>query len=208
MSAARPGRESVEFQYAGFGKRFISAFVDGLLFLPLLGLYFWLAPQSRIAAFILTPLLMLSYSVYSIYFLARYGQTLGKMAAGIRVLKTDGQPIGLREALLRSSVDVALGTLSCAGTLVAIASIPDDAYSRLSSSGNSFFDRTYAIDAQTPVWGQWAENLTVYWSWSELIVLLFNRKRRALHDFIAGTIVVVDQKPQMERFTHERSAPP
>lgn len=26
--------------------------------------------------------------------------------------------------------------------------------------------------------------------WSELLVLLFNEKRRALHDFIAGTVVV------------------
>jgi uncharacterized RDD family membrane protein YckC len=28
------------------------------------------------------------------------------------------------------------------------------------------------------------------WVWGELIVLLTNRKRRAIHDFIAGTIVV------------------
>ena len=196
----------MEFQYAGFGKRFISALVDGLLFLPLLGLYFWLAPQSRVAAFLLIPLNFLSYSIYSIYFHARYGQTLGKMAAGIRVLKTDGQPIGFREALLRSSVELGLGVLTCAGNLVAIAAISDDVYSRLSS--NPFFQRTYAIEERIPTWGRWAGNLSVYWSWSELIVLLFNRKRRALHDFIAGTIVVVDNKPQMERLTDAHRAPP
>ncbi len=28
------------------------------------------------------------------------------------------------------------------------------------------------------------------WIWSEVIVLLFNRRKRALHDFIAGTVVV------------------
>ena len=28
------------------------------------------------------------------------------------------------------------------------------------------------------------------WMWSELLVLLFNKKRRALHDFIAGTVVI------------------
>jgi len=34
---------------------------------------------------------------------------------------------------------------------------------------------------------QWIQNA---WVWGELIVLLTNRKRRALHDFIAGTVVV------------------
>ena len=28
------------------------------------------------------------------------------------------------------------------------------------------------------------------WTWSELIVMLTNRQRRALHDFIAGTVVI------------------
>jgi uncharacterized RDD family membrane protein YckC len=28
------------------------------------------------------------------------------------------------------------------------------------------------------------------WLWSELVVLLLNAKRRALHDFIAGTVVI------------------
>ena len=34
------------------------------------------------------------------------------------------------------------------------------------------------------------------WTWSELIVMLFNQRRRALHDFIAGTVVIADQKVQ------------
>ena len=33
----------------------------------------------------------------------------------------------------------------------------------------------------------WASQV---WLWSELVVLLLNKKRRALHDFIAGTVVV------------------
>jgi hypothetical protein len=33
-----------------------------------------------------------AYSVYNTYFQPKYGQAPGKMVAGIRVLKTDGQP--------------------------------------------------------------------------------------------------------------------
>ncbi len=32
------------------------------------------------------------------------------------------------------------------------------------------------------------------WTWSELIVMLFHRQHRALHDFMAGTVVVADQR--------------
>ena len=28
------------------------------------------------------------------------------------------------------------------------------------------------------------------WFWSEIIVLLFNKRRRALHDYIAGTVII------------------
>jgi len=28
------------------------------------------------------------------------------------------------------------------------------------------------------------------WYWSEIIVILFNKRNRALHDFLAGTVVI------------------
>jgi uncharacterized RDD family membrane protein YckC len=36
------------------------------------------------------------------------------------------------------------------------------------------------------------------WMASEVVVLLFNRKKRALHDFIAGTVVVETAPEPME----------
>jgi hypothetical protein len=38
------------------------------------------------------------------------------------------------------------------------------------------------------------------WDWGELVVLLTNRKRRALHDFIAGTVVVHASGRSVETF--------
>jgi len=32
--------------------------------------------------------------------------------------------------------------------------------------------------------------LSNIWIWSEVIVLLFNKRKRAIHDFIAGTVIV------------------
>ena len=31
------------------------------------------------------------------------------------------------------------------------------------------------------------------WIWSEFVVLLFNRRKRAIHDFIAGTVVILKE---------------
>jgi hypothetical protein len=48
---------------------------------------------------------------YSVYFHARWGQTVGKMVAGIRVTQLDGTPITTRHAVLRSAVDIVLWIL-------------------------------------------------------------------------------------------------
>lgn len=46
------------------------------------------------------------------------------------------------------------------------------------------------LHAATPLWGLWAGYAQTAWLFSELIVLLFNEKKRAIHDFIAGTVVI------------------
>jgi uncharacterized RDD family membrane protein YckC len=41
-----------------------------------------------------------------------------------------------------------------------------------------------------PSWEPYERVLLQIWIWSELIVMLTNKRRRALHDFIAGTVVI------------------
>jgi uncharacterized RDD family membrane protein YckC len=68
---------------------------------------------------------------------------------------------------------------------------------------NEYFSRSwFALRAEvnvfTPWWTRWVDIVEQVWTWSEVIVLLTNRKRRALHDFLAGTIVIVvrpEEKP-------------
>src|SRR5437667_12036427 len=92
--------------YAGFWRRLAALLVDILVWLPFLPLVIWISPLSKLAA------IGVDYSYYGIlqaytpYFHARWGQTIGKMAAGIKVVKLNGEPIGWREALIRSSVDI------------------------------------------------------------------------------------------------------
>lgn len=41
-----------------------------------------------------------------------------------------------------------------------------------------------------PLWYNQFMYCQLIWVWSEFIILLSNEKRRALHDFLAGTVVV------------------
>ena len=54
----------------------------------------------------------------------------------------------------------------------------------------AFMERTKRMIELAPSWYRPLRWIQTAWVWGELIVLLTNRKRRALHDFIAGTVVV------------------
>ena len=55
-----------------------------------------------------------------------------------------------------------------------------------------WFERSDLFMEHGPVWGKYVAYASAAWGWSELVYLLFNVKRRALHDFIAGTVVVYE----------------
>ena len=52
----------------------------------------------------------------------------------------------------------------------------------------------------TPSFHNTINSMFQIWFWGELIVLLFNKRRRAIHDFIAGTVVIKKRAlPLIER---------
>jgi len=58
---------------------------------------------------------------YEIFFHARWGQTVGKMVAKIKVARLDGGPITARHALLRSAVAIGLWLVFAGSTMFALA---------------------------------------------------------------------------------------
>jgi uncharacterized RDD family membrane protein YckC len=49
------------------------------------------------------------------------------------------------------------------------------------------------IGELSPIWHKLLDWLHQIWIWSEFAVLLTNKRKRALHDFIAGTVVIKDK---------------
>lgn len=174
--------------YAGFWRRLGALLVDAMIFLPLISLDLWLDRLSRTYFFTsLLPLFLFGLA-YSIYFHVRWGQTLGKMATGIKVVSLGGSPISLRQAFLRDSVGLAFSLITTIIYASAVANISPEDYRHL-----SFRARSQRITELSRPW-RWINWLSDVWSWSEVVVILFNKKRRALHDFVAGTVVVRVQK--------------
>jgi uncharacterized RDD family membrane protein YckC len=53
-----------------------------------------------------------------------------------------------------------------------------------------FMDRSKYLVARAPAWYGTVNLLLQLWVWGEFVVMLTNKKRRALHDFMAGTVVI------------------
>ena len=186
---------SNQLSYGGFWRRTGALIIDFLVFAPITALYwilFQLSPGVAIVSVVVFGALPF---VYHVLFHARWGQTLGKMATKVRVIATNGEPIGLKRALLRSLVDIVLWLAFASSMAVTLASWGSTPWRLL-----GWADRFRLINDRNPFYTtyEWASQA---WMWSEVVVLLLNRRRRALHDFIAGTVVV-----KVER-SEERSQP-
>jgi uncharacterized RDD family membrane protein YckC len=172
-------------RYAGFGPRFCSLFLDGLFFLPLMLITGWASSRFRLFdVYYFIPSILLGL-FYDVYLVKRYGGTPGKLIMGIGIRKVNGEPVGYREAFLRNLVDLLFCLVISIAMLLPLFHMTDAEYQSL-----SYMHQIHREAALAPSWlkpVQWAQEI---WFWGELVVLLTNRKRRALHDFIAGTVVI------------------
>lgn len=125
------------------------------------------------------------FAMYNVFFNAHFGGSPGKLALGIRITKPDGSYIGWGEAWKRSSVDLVYTTLILYCNVFALVQVEADQYSAL-----GFSDRSRLLQTYYPPWFSVADVLEQVWFWSELVVLLFNKRKRAIHDLIAGTVVI------------------
>lgn len=171
--------------YANFWYRFCASMLDAILLLPLFSALWWL--QRYLPLIDLYWLLPgIAFHLWFYYYLVlRHGGTPGKLLMKMRIVMLDGSPVTQRAAALRCSVTMLL----LAGDLLASA-IASTRMPVLDNSGDSLQSLVTMQEKLTPAWHMvvyYAEN---FWFWSEVIVVLFNRRRRAPHDYMAGTVVI------------------
>lgn len=162
--------------YRTFWRRFWAGWIDSALFMPLYWVDRWVWESATPVALLLAWWVFngLSYSAYSVLGHGWFGQTLGKRLMGVKVYDVGGGKLSMKQALLR---DVVMILLLAYPMVLDVPFVLEgkDPYDAVREPDLAFWISVYGLLA---------------WFLLELATMLFNRKRRALHDFIAGSVVM------------------
>jgi len=174
-----------KYEYAGFWKRAGAAIIDGIIALILFPLTNFLFVYSFNNKTIM-PLLVYNSILFFIiqyYSIAKYGGTPGHLIVQLRTIDKSGNYLDYEHAFLRSLTYLPY-TISY---LLQINHSINTAPSNINIQ--SILDITPVLDKYG---GIYTASVTLF---SLLIIfdigtVLFNKKKRAIHDFIAGSYVV------------------
>jgi uncharacterized RDD family membrane protein YckC len=161
-----------EVEYAGFWKRVLAFILDMIVLSPVLFFYMKYYKYFVDNKIVLPVLLytILSYS-FQVFFDVKYGGTPGKLIAKVRIVNSDGQYITILQSIWRLSPQLVANILFIIG---------------------HFFISSEGINrVLSPI-----ENVISYFYFIDVLVIVFNKKKRAIHDYIANTYVVTKQSLQ------------
>jgi uncharacterized RDD family membrane protein YckC len=171
-------------EFVGIWKRAWAVLIDAAIVLPftLLGLRldYWALENNAAWAFAAPPIVGM---VLSLWFVVRFGGTPGKLLLGIRILNRDLSFLAWGPALRR---DLPL----IASLVIATAAFNAAASQFQGFNGEATFG-DYADALMTL--GQPYSGLQSWCAWFGVVdigVILLNKRRRAIHDFLAGSYVV------------------
>lgn len=164
------------YRYSTFWPRFWAGFVDGIFLTLVIYLECLIfGVEYRTQDDLLQAINGVQLVVYVMIMHGVFGQTLGKMLTGVKVLDHDTETkINMKQALRRESVSLILNVLFASLTV---------SYLFSTNMSNSTFENLAYFTVFLSV-------LSFIWLISEFVTMLFNNKRRALHDFIGKTVVV------------------
>jgi uncharacterized RDD family membrane protein YckC len=162
-------------RYTTFGARFWSGQVDYCVLWPV-GFVVTLLVALNLPRGIAALLVIVQIAVWTLYTVlmhGRFGQTFGKMVTKVRVVdfRTEAG-ISWRQAWLRDGIP-------------AVIFVGWQTFLILSGRWNP---PTPAAPLGSEDWV--SASLPLFWFVAEVLTMLTNEKRRALHDLIAGTVVV------------------
>jgi uncharacterized RDD family membrane protein YckC len=155
-------------------KRIWAAVIDWIVFMPLLLIGKWIYKSTENLSLLSAWATFIVFApyFYSVILHYKYGQTIGKWVAGVKVIDiSEARQLTVWQSLYRDGL-----FLLCAavGLLYYIALLIS------SKEANASITDYYHL----------AEQLMFYWTLLELITMLTNSKRRGVHDLIARSIVI------------------
>jgi uncharacterized RDD family membrane protein YckC len=143
-------------------KRIWAAVVDYIVFMPLLLIERSVNSISiQVVVEWTFTFLPIAYSIFCHY---KFGQTIGKWANGVKVIDvTEKHTLSLKQAFARDIVPLAALLITALIEIV---------------SSSEYMDLEHV------------DIFIFFWAIAELVTMFLNKKRRAIHDFLAGSVVV------------------
>lgn len=187
--------KSDEAVYAELWLRVPAAIIDSVILMGLYLLIFPLGNYSFVSYVVFTYLSAVLSLAFNVFFLVKFGATPGKLFMKIKVVKTSLEPISYKEAFLRLYANILFAVLHLVAITIAFKSLSYETYSIM----GSFEKLRYMVKFYPNWFNNYNKIFFSLWFLGDSLVLLFNKKCRALHDFIAGT-VVIDCKTMTENF--------
>jgi uncharacterized RDD family membrane protein YckC len=155
-------------------KRLGAAIVDGIIFMPLLLIERWIYKTIINTSILFTWTTIIGFAplIYSITLHYKYGQTIGKWVAGVKVLDIgETRKLTLHQSIYRDGFYLLVSVL---GTFY---------YGFLLTRSNN-------AENILSEYSSFSYNPVFWWNLIELVSMLINSKRRAVHDFLAKSVVV------------------
>lgn len=176
----------VPVRFCTLKRRMLAGFLDAAALSPFMWFdkYLWntISNPQILQVWVIFNTAITIYYYY--YFVAKFGQTPGKMAAGVKVLTTEENNVSPLNALLRQSLFSITSLIFLSIQLVNLTN--NELTNRAMGSQFIFMVLSFSMLA---------------WSLLEFITMLCNTKRRSIHDFIGGTVVVICDEAKNRKAT-------
>ncbi len=109
LAITTPEGVALDLVVAGIGSRFLAGMLDvAIQIFTLMAIFqtleFATSPNGFVTAGLIVVLFLVAFGYPVLFELFNHGRTPGKAAAGIRVVKTDGNPIGAAASLIRNLI--------------------------------------------------------------------------------------------------------
>jgi uncharacterized RDD family membrane protein YckC len=171
--------------YAGFWSRLGSLLLDFAILIPYIFILQYLNGLSLLMYKIIMIPSLIFYIWFNVYLVKRYGGTPGKLIAGIKIVNKNGDDIDMKGAIMRYIVSVGLTIFGSILMLYILKDADEEVYQSL-----GFWKRSLYIGHLNPQLIKLNTWVTNIWIYSELIVLLTNKRKRSIHDFMAYSVVI------------------
>ncbi len=171
--------------YPDLYTRIGAGLLDSLFLLPLTLLSYYLEIRGNNAHIIAELFSTTVFILYYLYLPKQYGGTPGKLILKIKIIKLNAEPIGWKEAFLRYLIQFILTILSTILIICTIVKVDETHYLSL-----GWVDKNAYMDSLAPSFSKSIIWINCIYYLVDIIVFFSNPQKRALHDYIAGTVVV------------------